>query len=82
MMLDYDDGEALLAALLPIDRAGLDDMVEAFIRDELQSESAAALAYAAAAFEARAAKLPEAPALIVRRFAAALLQRAKRLRYH
>ena len=81
-MLEHEDGEALLARLTPLDRNGLDQMVDAFIRDELGSQSAASIAYAANAFCARAAELPEAQSLVVRRFAAALRERLSRLRCH
>lgn len=81
-MLNQNDSEALLSALHPADRIGLDEMVEAFIRDELRCDSAASIAYAANAFEARAAELPEDQQLVVRRFAAALRERLGRTRCH
>jgi hypothetical protein len=81
-MLDHEEGEALLATLGPVDRAGLDDMVEVFIRKELRCDRAGSLAYAANAFEARSVELPEAKRLLVRRFAAALRERSARAQRH
>jgi hypothetical protein len=81
-MRDLEDGEVLLARLAPVDRATLDDLVDSFIRDELPLDGPGRLAYAAAAFEQRAARLPEAQRLVVLRFAAALRERNARRRRH
>lgn len=81
-MLEYDDGEILLARLAPVDRATLESLVDSFLRDELPSNSPSGIAYAAASFEERAARLPDAQRLVVLRFAAALRERIARLRCH
>ena len=81
-MLDPEDSEILLAPLNPVDRATLESLVDTFIRDELPSEGPGCIAYAAASFEARAARLPEAQQMVVLRFAAALRERIARLRCH
>jgi hypothetical protein len=81
-MLDYEDSELLLAPLTPIDRASLETLVDAFIRDELPSDGPGCIAYAAASFETRAQRLPESQRMVVLRFAAALRERIARLRCH
>ena len=81
-MLETEEGEMLLARLEPVDRATLEDLVESFIRNELPSEGAGCIAYAAASFEERAAGLPEPQRRVVLRFAAALRERLARLRRH
>lgn len=81
-MLDLEDGEMLLARLTPMDRASLEQLVDSFIRDELPSGGPGCVAYAANAFEERAARLPESQRLVVLRFAAALRERNARLRCH
>jgi len=57
-------------------------MVDHFIANELPSSEAGCIAYAARAFDERAAILPEAQRLGVARFAAALRERLARLRCH
>ena len=81
-MLGPDEGEILLARLDPMDRASLESLVDAFIRDELPSEGAGCIAYAATSFEERAADLPDPQRRVVLRFAAALRVRLDRLRCH
>jgi hypothetical protein len=79
---EYDDNEALLTRLAPTDRAGLDALVDAFIRDQLPSDGAGCIAYAAHSFEARAEALPDPKRIVVLRFAAALRERLTALRCH
>ena len=81
-MLGLEEGEILLARLDPMDRASLEALVDSFLRDELPSEGAGGIAYAAASFEQRAAALPEPQRRVVLRFAAALRERLARLRCH
>jgi hypothetical protein len=81
-MLDLEDGDMLLAPLAPMDRATLEELVDAFVRDDLPTGGPGCIAYAAASFEARAESLPEAQRLVVLRFAAALKERIARLRRH
>ena len=81
-MVEHEEGEMLLARLEPIDRAMLEELVESFLRNELRSETAGCIAYAAASFEERATALPEAKRRVVLRFAAALRDRLTRLRRH
>ena len=81
-MLGLEDGEMLLARLDPIDRASLEAMVDSFLRDELPSQGAGSIAYAAASFEERAADLPEPQRRVVLRFAAALRERLATMRRH
>lgn len=79
---EWDEDDGLLARLTPGDRTGLDAMVDAFIRDQLPSDQAGCIAYAARTFEERAAGLPDPKRLVVLRFAAALRERLARLRCH
>jgi hypothetical protein len=81
-MREQEDGEMLLARLGPMDRASLDALVEAFIREKLPAEGAGRIAYAARAFEARAVDLPETKRRVVLRFAAALRERLGRQHLH
>lgn len=74
-MLDLDRQPVRLARTGLTDRAVLEALVDAFIRDELPSPDAGAIAYAAEAFERRADALPRAKQVLVRRFAAALRDR-------
>jgi hypothetical protein len=77
-----DENEALLARLAPSDRAGLEVLVDTFIREQLPSDGAGCTAYAATSFEERAAGLPDPKRVVVLRFAAALRERLTRLRHH
>jgi hypothetical protein len=79
---EWDENAALLARLGPSDRAGLEALVDAFIREQLPSDGAGCIAYAATSFEARAAGLPDPKRVVVLRFAAALRERLARLRCH
>lgn len=81
-MREHDENEALLMRLAPTDRAGLEVMVDAFIRDQLPSDGPGCIAYAARSFEARAEGLPDPKRTVVLRFAAALRERLARLRCH
>lgn len=81
-MREWDENEALLARLAPSDRAGLEALVDAFIREQLPSDGAGCIAYAATSFEERAAALPDPKRVVVLRFAAALRERLARLRRH
>lgn len=81
-MREWDEDGGLLAPLAPGDRAGLEQLVDVFIRDQLRSDRAGCIAYAARSFEERAAALPEAKQMVVLRFAAALRERLARLRCH
>jgi hypothetical protein len=82
MLETIDEGELLLARLDPLDRAGLEELVDSFIRDELPSAGAGCIAYAAASFQERALAMPDPQRQIVLRFAAALRERLARLRCH
>lgn len=81
-MREQDENEALLTRLAPTERAGLDALVDAFIRDQLPSDGVACIAYAARSFEARAWDLPDPKRIVVLRFAAALRERLAELRRH
>lgn len=81
-MREWDESEALLTRLAPVDRAGLERLVDAFIRNELPSGEAGCIAYAATSFEERAQALPDPKRTVVLRFAAALRERLARLRCH
>ena len=81
-MREWDDNDALLTRMGPRDRARLDGLVDAFIRDELPSDGAGCIAYAAHSFEERAASLPDPKRVVVLQFAAALRQRLVELRSH
>lgn len=81
-MHEWDENAALLARLAPQDRAGLEALVDAFIREQLPSAGAGCIAYAANSFEERAAGLPDPKRVVVLRFAAALRERLARLRCH
>lgn len=81
-MRDWDENGALLADLAPGERAGLRRLVDAFIREQLPSDRAGCIAYAAGRFEERAADLPAAKQMVVLRFAAALRERLVELRCH
>jgi hypothetical protein len=79
---EWDDNEALLTHMGTGDRARLDVMVDAFIRDQLPSRGAGCIAYAARSFEERAERLPDPKRVVVLQFAAALRQRLVELRRH
>lgn len=81
-MRQRDENEALLTRMGPKDRAGLEVMVDAFIRHELPSDGAGCIAYAARSFEARAEALPDPKRTVVLQFAAALRERLVELRRH
>lgn len=76
-----DDGE-LLTRLAPGERAGLERLVDTFIREQLPSDRPGCIAYAAGRFEERAADLPEAKQMVVLRFAAVLRERLVGMRSH
>jgi hypothetical protein len=79
---EWNENEALLTRMGPRDRARLDVLVESFIRDELPSDGAGCIAYAARSFEERAAALPDPKRTVVLQFAAALRERLVELRRH
>lgn len=79
---EWNENEALLTGLGPKDRARLDGMVEAFIRDQLPSDGFGCIAYAARSFEERARALPGPKRTVVLQFAAALRERLVELRSH
>ena len=81
-MREWDENEALLTRMGPRDRARLDVMVDAFIRDQLPSDGAGCIAYAARSFEERARALPDSKRTVVLQFAAALRERLVELRSH
>jgi len=79
---ECDDNEALLTGMGARERARLDVMVEAFIRDVLPPHGAGRIAYAAHSFEERAAELADPKRTVVLQFAAALRQRLAQPRPH
>lgn len=81
-MREWDENEALLTGMGPKERARLDVMVEAFIRDHLPSDGFGCIAYAARSFEERAGALQGPKRTVVLRFAAALRERLVELRSH
>jgi len=81
-MRAWDEDGELLACLAPGERAGLERLVDAFIREQLPSDRAGCIAYAAGRFEERAADLPEAKQMVVLRFAAVLRERLVGMRCH
>lgn len=81
-MRDWDEHELVLAGLGPADRAGLERLVETFVREKLPSDGPGSIAFAARSFEERAAALPQEKRQPVLRFAAALRERLARLRCH
>lgn len=81
-MREWDEDDGLLTRLAPHDRAGLETLVDVFIREQLPSDGPGCIAYAARSFEERAAALPEGKQAPVLRFAAALRERLAQLRCH